>query len=74
MEHNGYKIVGDGTFGMKKIASLKGPLPKELNGSFTTVMQAERLIDAYVRRVDEAKAKRAVKPTPPKLRQAKKDS
>ncbi len=51
MDHvyNGYKILGDGTFGYYEIHSkAQGQIPKGLKGSFTTRPLAMRAIDAYV--------------------------
>lgn len=46
MEYKGYKIVGDGTYGMKYIKHIgRGACPKELLGSFTSFSQAMKMID-----------------------------
>lgn len=49
MEYNGYKIVGDGTFGMKHIHTIgRGSLPKALKGSFSSDREAKQAIDGVV--------------------------
>lgn len=50
MDYKGYKIVGDGTFGMKKIKypGVGGGLPKQLEGSFTKAQEAMWAIDYYL--------------------------
>lgn len=46
MEYKGYRIVGDGTYGMKYIKHVgRGACPKELLGSFTSITQAMKMID-----------------------------
>jgi hypothetical protein len=46
MEYKGYRIVGDGTYGMKLIKHIgRGACPKELLGSFTSTSQAIKMID-----------------------------
>ena len=48
-EYNGYKIVGDGTYGYKEIKSLgRGALPLSLRGSFTTEKVARQAIDYHL--------------------------
>lgn len=48
-EYNGYKIVGDGTYGYKEIKSLgRGALPLALRGVFTTEKVARQAIDYYL--------------------------
>lgn len=46
MEYKGYRIVGDGTYGMKLIKHIgRGACPKELLGSFSSTGQAIKAID-----------------------------
>lgn len=46
MEYKGYRIVGDGTYGMKLIKHIgRGACPKELLGSFSSTSQAIKAID-----------------------------
>lgn len=46
MEYKGYRIVGDGTYGMKLIKHIgRGACPKELLGNFTSFTQAMKMID-----------------------------
>lgn len=46
MEYKGYRIVGDGTYGMKHVKHVgRGACPKELLGSFTSTTQAMKMID-----------------------------
>lgn len=48
-EYKGYKIVGDGTFGYKHVKPVgKGSVPASLKGAFTTVVFAQKAIDAVV--------------------------
>jgi hypothetical protein len=48
-EYNGYKIVGDGTYGYKEIRSVgRGALPTTLRGQFTTEKMAKQAIDFHV--------------------------
>lgn len=47
-EYKGYAIVGDGTFGQKKIQAIKGSLPVVLHGGFTTSQFAKVAIDRYL--------------------------
>lgn len=48
-EYNGYKIVGDGTYGYKEIKSLgRGALPLALRGVFTTEKVARQAIDYHL--------------------------
>lgn len=48
-EYNGYKIVGDGTYGYKEIRSLgRGALPLALRGVFTTEKVARQAIDYHL--------------------------
>lgn len=60
IEHKGYRIGGDGTYGMKLIQAIgKGALPKKLRGRFTNFTSAKKSIDLYVgtkgvRKNDEA--------------------
>lgn len=59
MEYNGYKIEGDGTFGMKVIKPLgKGSVPMELRGRFTNTFFAMQAIDSYMEKKD-GKAKQS---------------
>ena len=47
VEYKGYKIMGDGTFGMKLIKRIgSGSLPKILSGSFTGFGPAKQAIDS----------------------------
>lgn len=49
VEHNGYKIVGDGTYGFKEVRSIgRGALPNSLRGQFTTEKSARQAIDFHV--------------------------
>lgn len=49
LEYNGYRIIGDGTFGQKLIQNIgRGSLPLSLRGSFTSVPQAQRAIDVVI--------------------------
>jgi hypothetical protein len=50
MEYKGYKIEGDGTFGMKviKVIGFGGGLPKVLEGSYTKAILAIQAIDQYL--------------------------
>lgn len=53
MEYKGYRIVGDGTFGMKLIKHIgRGACPKELLGSFTSHATAVKAIDIVTARKD----------------------
>lgn len=46
MEYNGYRIVGDGTFGMKLIQTIgRGSIPALLRGTFSSDRQAQIAID-----------------------------
>lgn len=48
-EYNGYKIVGDGTYGYKEIKSIgRGALPTSLRGVFTTEKVARQAIDFHL--------------------------
>lgn len=48
-EYKGYRIVGDGTFGLKRILNAgKGMLPRDLSGTYTSAIFAERDIDGYL--------------------------
>jgi len=48
MEYRGYKIEGDGTFGMKLIKPLgRGTVPKPLRGQYTGYREAKEAIDSY---------------------------
>lgn len=49
MEYNGYTILGDGTYGYKKVKTLDGNNPPELlAGIYTTTPEAKRGIDGYI--------------------------
>lgn len=49
MEHNGFRIEGDKTFGMYVIKSIgPGALPDVLKGSYTRTSEAKWAIDQYV--------------------------
>lgn len=49
MEYQGYRIVGDGTFGMKHIQTIgRGSLPNALKGSYSTPRQAMIAIDSVI--------------------------
>lgn len=46
MEYKGYKIVGDGTFGMRHVKGIgKGDIPTALKGVFTGIKDACKAID-----------------------------
>jgi hypothetical protein len=46
MEYNGYRIIHDGTFGMKSIQNIgRGALPNSLKGAFSTAKEAMKAID-----------------------------
>jgi len=48
MEYRGYKIEGDGTFGLYEIKPLgRGSVPKPLRGKYTNHSQAKVAIDQY---------------------------
>lgn len=48
MEYKGYKIVGDGSFGMKVIKPLsRGTVPLPLRGKYTGYKEAQTAIDTY---------------------------
>lgn len=47
-EYNGYRIVGDGTFGMFHIRALSGTIPNILGGAYTRKSFAMADIDRYV--------------------------
>lgn len=48
-DYKGYRIVSDGTFGMKRILNPgKGMLPKDLSGTYTNIIFATRDIDSYL--------------------------
>jgi hypothetical protein len=48
-EYNGYKIVGDGTYGNKEIRSVgRGALPLTLRGTFTSEKVARQAIDSHL--------------------------
>lgn len=49
LEYNGYKIVGDGTYGCKEVKSIgRGAIPNSLRGQFTTEKMAKQAIDSHV--------------------------
>lgn len=49
VEYNGYKIVGDGTYGYKEVRSIgRGAIPLTLRGQFTTEKMAKQAIDSHV--------------------------
>jgi len=49
IEYNGYKIVGDGSYGYKEIKSLgRGALPLTLRGVFTSEKVARQAIDYHL--------------------------
>lgn len=51
MEYKGYRIVSDGTYGMKLIKHIgRGACPKELLGSFTSHSMAVKAIDIVTSR------------------------
>ena len=57
MDYKGFKIVGDGTFGYKRIKPEgQGSIPKILNGAYTKTAFAERDIDMYVNAKEQAEA------------------
>lgn len=48
-EYKGYKIVGDGTFGMKVIKPLgKGSVPLHLRGLYSNAAIAKKSIDLHI--------------------------
>ncbi len=48
-EYNGYKIVGDGTYGNKEIRQLgRGAIHLSLRGKFTTEKVAPQAIDQHL--------------------------
>lgn len=48
-DYKGYRILSDGTFGLKRIMnSGKGALPRDLSGNYTAAIFAKRDIDAYL--------------------------
>lgn len=48
MEYRGYKIQGDGTFGLYEVKPLgRGTVPKSLRGKYTTHKDAKVAIDQY---------------------------
>ena len=55
IEYNGYRIVGDGTFGMKNIQTIgRGSLPAILRGSFSSSKEAMIAINiALAEKVDK---------------------
>lgn len=49
MEYNGFRIEGDGTFGMKVIKTIgAGSIPEALKGSFSKNIFAQQAIDFYL--------------------------
>lgn len=50
MEYKGYKIEGDGTFGMKviKVIGFGGTLPEVLKGAYSKAVDAMQAIDSYL--------------------------
>lgn len=56
-EHEGYRIVGDGTFGMYYIKTSVGAVPKVLSGSFTKPDFAKEAISRYVSKKEAEAAK-----------------
>lgn len=49
MEYNGFKLVGDGTFGYTYIKPLgKGSVPLSLRDTYTTKNFAKSAIDGYL--------------------------
>lgn len=49
MEYKGFNIVGDGTFGYKKVKRVgSGTAPKFCSGSFTSESFAKKAIDQYL--------------------------
>ncbi len=54
MEYKGYRIVGDGTYGMKLIKHIgRGACPKELLGAFTGYNTAMKAIDMVLGRKEK---------------------
>ena len=48
-EYNGYKIVGDGTYGYKEIKQLgRGAIHLSLRGKYTTEKVARQAIDQHL--------------------------
>jgi hypothetical protein len=49
MEYSGFKIIGDGIYGMKVITRVgAGAVPKELGGLFSNCAVAQTAIDQYL--------------------------
>lgn len=55
IEYKGYKIVDNGVQTRRITTIGKGSLPKELRGMYSTSMQAENAIDAYLGAKDAKK-------------------
>jgi len=54
MEHKGYKIEGDGTFGYKRIKVIgKGSVHMSLRGAYTTPTEAVNAIDRFLGEKEE---------------------
>lgn len=48
-EYNGFKIVGDGTYGYKEIKQVgRGAVPLTLRGKYTTEKVARQAVDNYL--------------------------
>ena len=78
MEYQGYKIVGDGTFGHMVIKSIgPGAIPRDLSGAYTSSEIAQRAVDNYVdrKKIEDARiaAIRDARPTPIELKQPKEE-
>lgn len=62
MEYKGFKIVNDGTFGMWLVKAIgRGSVPKELRGSYTTAVLAQKSIDVHTE--TKGKSNGGTKPT-----------
>lgn len=49
MDYNGFKIVGDGTYGYKEVKQIgRGAVPLSLRGKFTTEKVARQAIDQHL--------------------------
>jgi len=76
MKYRGYEIVGDGTFGMKKIIypGRGGTIPEYLSGAYTKAKEAIQAIDHYLLVKEEADSKpirvKKVKLTPREVENA----
>jgi hypothetical protein len=55
IEHEGFKIVDNGTQTRRITTIGKGSLPKELRGMYSTSLRAQQAIDAYLGAKDAKK-------------------